>query len=220
MIVKVCGMRDAENIRAVEQTGADWMGFIFFEGSPRYVSEVPEHLPDDCARVGVFVDAKLVDIIRKVNEYGLQYVQLHGNEKPDNCRTLQKAGVKVIKAFNLAKQEDLNHVGRYDGVCDYYLFDTATPDHGGSGEGFDWRLLRNYHGRTPFLLSGGLGLDSLGQLSRFRHPRWAGVDLNSRFEIEPGLKDADQIEEFILQFKQLTYQYHEQNKRTFRPKAQ
>jgi phosphoribosylanthranilate isomerase len=204
MIVKVCGMREAENIRAVEQTGADWMGFIFFEGSPRYVSEVPEHLPEDCARVGVFVDAKLVDIIRKINEYGLQYVQLHGNEKPDNCRTLQKAGVKVIKAFNLAKQEDLNHVGRYDGVCDYYLFDTATPD----------------HGRTPFLLSGGLGPDSLGQLSRFRHPRWAGIDLNSRFETEPGIKDADLLGDFITQFKQLTYQYHEQNKRSFRPKAQ
>ncbi len=202
MIIKVCGMRDPENIRAVEQAGTDWMGFIFYPKSPRYVEACPDYLPEQCKRVGVFVNEPLEHIIRKAGEYRLNYIQLHGQEDPGTCRKLQEAKLKVIKAFSVAKELGTMSLDRYEGCCDYFLFDTACPTHGGSGKAFDWNLVQSYHGETPFLLSGGINPQSLEALSQFEHPNWAGIDLNSGFETAPAVKDATLLHTFIKQVKQ------------------
>lgn len=201
MIVKVCGMREAENIRAVEQAGADWMGFIFYPRSPRFVPEPPAYLPLSVRRVGVFVNAGEADILPRAAAFRLDLVQLHGKEHPQLCERLQQEELKVIKAFAPKQAEDFTATADYEGCTDYFLFDTPTASYGGSGRSFDWDLLRHYTGRTPFLLSGGLRPDSLEALKRFRHPCWAGIDLNSGFETAPGRKDAELLQSFITKFK-------------------
>ena len=125
MIIKVCGMREPENIRAIEQAGADWMGFIFFPQSARYVSHRPEYLPEQCHRIGVFVNESSENILLKAQEFGLHHIQLHGRETPEQCRKLKAAGLGVIKVFSIAQESDLQSAGCYEGVCDYFLFDTA-----------------------------------------------------------------------------------------------
>ena len=204
MIVKVCGMRDPENIRQVERTGADWMGFIFYPRSPRYVAERPAYLPQRMRRVGVFVNAEEADIRRHIADYGLEAVQLHGQERPELCAALRKGSTTVIKAFRLKTAAEAAATADYEGAADYFLFDTPTEAFGGSGHRFDWSLLDHYRGKTPFLLSGGIGPDSLDALSRFHHPCWAGIDLNSGFETAPARKDAEQLTLFIELFNQLS----------------
>ena len=188
-------MREAENIRAVEQLGIDWMGFIFWPKSSRYVSERPTYLPTRCRRVGVFVDAPLADVLQKVQEYGLDIVQLHGNESPEYAMELQ--GCSLIKVFNIAGPEDLVQTKAYEGIVDYFLFDTKGKSVGGNGEKFDWSVLEAYTGDTPFLLSGGIGPDDAERVRQFNHPRLAGIDLNSRFELSPGLKDITKLKHFL-----------------------
>ena len=204
MIVKVCGMREARNIGQVEQSGADWMGFIFYGRSPRFVASCPDYLPQTMKRVGVFVNADLNDILAHVGEFGLDAVQLHGAETPEMCCELRNSGLTVIKAFALRSEADVEGVETYEGACNYFLFDTPTSGFGGSGRKFDWTLLDAYHGMTPFLLSGGLSADSLEALSQFSHPRWAGIDLNSGFETAPAVKDASALKQFINEFKKLS----------------
>lgn len=203
MIVKVCGLREAANIRDVETVGADWMGFVCYPKSLRYVAGVPDYLPRKARRVGVFVDATLVEIMTRVGQLGLDTVQLHGGESPALCRKLHSVGLRVIKAFALRRSSDLAAVVAYDGACDYYLFDTPCVGYGGSGRMFDWELLSGYGGPTPFLLSGGLRPASFSVLREFHHPCWAGIDLNSGFETAPGVKDAAALADFIEQFKKL-----------------
>lgn len=195
MIVKICGMRDAENIRAAEALGPDLMGFIFYEKSPRRAEVRPAYLPAKEKRTGVFVNHGIGFILGKVDEFGLSWVQLHGSESPSDCLELKDKGLRVIKAFSIATAEDLSHVQDYEGCCDMYLFDTKTPGVGGSGRSFDWKLLDGYKGITPFLLSGGIGPDT--DLSAVKHPMLAGYDLNSRFETEPGLKNIEELGRFI-----------------------
>ena len=149
MIIKVCGMREPENIRAIEQAGADWMGFIFFPRSARYVSHRPEYLPEQCRRIGVFVNESTENILPKAQEFGLHDIQLHGRETPEQCRELKAAGQEVIKVFSIACESDLQLTGRYEDSCDYFLFDTACPGYGGSGKTFNWDILRVYQGKTP-----------------------------------------------------------------------
>lgn len=201
MIVKVCGMREPDNIRAVEQTGPDWMGFIFFPHSSRHVSLRPAYLPERCKRVGVFVNEVTPAILQKAEEFDLHYIQLHGTETSEQCLNLKRAGLGVIKVFLIASMSDLKSTVCYENVCDYFLFDTACTGYGGSGKTFDWQVLTAYHGSTPFLLSGGLKPDSLHSLKEFRHPAWAGIDLNSGFEISPGKKDTTLLNTFIKQIK-------------------
>lgn len=201
MIIKVCGMRDAENIRQVEQIGADWMGFIDYERSPRYVNGIPEYLPKLLKRVGVFVQTPFSRIKERIGEWQLNIVQLHGNESPELCRKLRQVDVKVIKAFALHTDKDLYTTEYYAPYCDYFLFDTPCNGYGGSGKSFDWELLTNYHGSVPFLLSGGLNPNSLEALSKFYHPNWIGIDLNSGFELAPGIKDVHSLSTFISEFK-------------------
>lgn len=196
-LVKVCGMTQGDNIRQVEALGIDFVGFIFYEKSPRCVHEVPDYLPLHAQRVGVFVNASYEEITSKAESFGLTYIQLHGNESPDLCQQLKEAGFKVIKAFSIASEADLNATTNYQEVCDYFLFDTKTPAFGGSGQSFDWDILSHYTGATPFLLSGGIGLESVEALKRFAHPALAGYDLNSKFEVVPGVKEIDKVLSFF-----------------------
>lgn len=200
-IIKVCGMTDGENIRQVEQLGVDFIGFIFYPRSPRFVFEMPDYLPAKAKRVGVFVNESKDNILMYADRFGLDYIQLHGNESPEYCHNLQTAGMKLIKAFSIATPRDLTSVATYDGLCQYYLFDTKTPQYGGSGNQFDWTLLYRYTGNTPFLLSGGINQYSAAAIRSFHHPRLAGVDINSRFESSPGLKDIGRIHAFISELK-------------------
>ena len=199
MIVKVCGMRQPENIRAVEQAGADWIGLICYDRSPRFVSSVPSYLPQHSKRIGVFVNEDYAGITHRAHELSLDYQQLHGKETPELSKKLHEEGFRLIKAFALRKASDLECTYAYAPYCDYFLFDTRCEGYGGSGKRFDWSILTGYKGETPFLLSGGIRPENAEAIRNFRHPRFAGIDLNSGFEIEPGLKDVDKLKNFIQQ---------------------
>ena len=192
-------MREAENIREVERLGVDLMGFIFWSKSSRYVSEHPAYLPTTCKRVGVFVDERIEEVQRIAKEYALDFIQLHGHETPDYIRQLDD--LSIIKAFNIATADDFAACIPYEGLVDYFLFDTKGKSVGGNGEKFDWSVLKAYHGRTPFLLSGGIGPDDATRIKAIRHPRYAGIDLNSRFELSPALKDVGEIKRFLEKVK-------------------
>lgn len=207
MIVKVCGMREAGNIRAVEAVGIDWMGFIFYPVSKRYVSDVPAYLPVRARRIGVFVHPEESDVLDKVAAFGLGGVQLHGRETPEYCQRLRRLlkerfpqrDILLIKAFGISSGDDLAATRLY-GMCDYFLFDTSVAGYGGSGRSFDWKILREYVAGVPFLLSGGIGPESLAQLRQFSHPLWQGVDLNSCFEQMPALKEVGKLQRFVSAF--------------------
>ena len=210
MIIKVCGMREAENIRAAEALGIDWLGLIFWPKSSRYVSAPPAYLPTTARRVGVFVDADADDVRRHIADYRLDAIQLHGHESPEYIRALRaacpvshgfSAALTVIKAISVSTRDDIALSNQYDGLVDYFLFDTKCKTVGGSGEHFDWTVLADYAGGTPFLLSGGIGPDDTGRVLSFRHKKCVGIDLNSRFETSPGLKDIPRLETFIKKIR-------------------
>ena len=200
-------MRDAQNIRDVEALGIDWIGMIFWPKSKRFVAEVPSYLPKRLKKVGVFVDATLDDILQHISDYRLDIIQLHGQESPDFAKSLKPH--TIIKAFNIEKADDLIQTEKYEGIADYFLFDTRKPlrevggwlPPGGTGEKFDWSVLTAYRGKTPFLLSGGIGPKDAESVKSFHHPKCVGIDLNSRFESEPGFKDINQLKTFINNMK-------------------
>ena len=196
-LIKVCGMTQGDNIREIEALGVDLIGFNFYPKSPRCLSQMPDYLPQQARRVGVFVNQPKEEVTMYADRFGLDYLQLHGTESPGYCRTLQAAGFHPIKVFSIARAKDLERIHEYEGLCEYFLFDTKTPRYGGSGEQFDWSLLRHYHGRTPFLLGGGINAYSAKAIHALRQPQLAGVDLNSRFELSPGIKDAERVRNFI-----------------------
>ena len=203
MIVKVCGMRDDKNIRQVEALGVDVMGFIFWPKSSRYVSQRPDYLPTQCKRVGVFVDEDPEQVKRLADDYGLDYIQLHGQESPAYISQLGE--LYIIKAFNIATAEDLLQTRPYEGLVDCFLFDAKGKSVGGNGEKFNWTVLADYVGKTPFLLSGGIGPDDAAQVNAFVRGdlqsarQCIGIDLNSRFELSPGLKDINKLKVFLKQ---------------------
>lgn len=209
MLIKVCGMRDAENIRQVKALGIDWMGFVFYPRSPRFVGEALVGVAHESPvrRVGVFVNASPEEMMEKARKYNLDYLQLHGNESPDDCYALQKHGFALIKAFSIASKEDLEKTKEYEGRVDYFLFDTKCESYGGSGKQFDWSVLAAYKGSTPFLLSGGIRPESLEVLRHFHHSRLAGIDLNSGFETKPGVKDVAKLKRFAEEVKKLDGEY-------------
>ena len=188
-------MREAENIREVEALGIDLMGFIFWEKSSRYISKRPAYLPTKCKRVGVFVDEDIESVKRIADDYALDYIQLHGHESSDYCAQLQ--GLHLIKAISVSSRNDIATYKTYEGLVEYFLFDTKCPSLGGSGQQFDWSVLSAYDGSTPFLLSGGIGPDDAERIKSFHHPQCIGIDLNSRFELAPGLKDVIKLQAFI-----------------------
>jgi phosphoribosylanthranilate isomerase len=200
-LTKVCGMRDAENIRAVERLGINLMGFIFWPHSSRYVSEPPAYLPTACRRVGVFVDATIDDVRQHMADYSLDYLQLHGQESPEYIQSLLTVCgdsiATIIKAFNIATADDFAQTKPYEPLADYFLFDTKGNSVGGNGSKFDWTVLTAYNGATPFILSGGIGPDDAGRVRAFHHPKCIGIDLNSRFELVPGLKDVSALRKFF-----------------------
>ena len=193
-------MREADNIRDVEALGIDMMGFIFWPKSSRYVSQRPDYLPKRVKRVGVFVDEEPEQVRRLAGEYGLDYIQLHGHEMPEVISYLRTPALphpRIIKAFNISTEEDLLQTKPYEGLVDYFLFDAKGKSVGGNGEKFNWDVLEAYQGSTPFLLSGGIGPDDAERVNAFYHPKCIGIDLNSRFELTPGLKDIAKLREFI-----------------------
>lgn len=202
-LIKVCGMTEAENIRNVEQLGVDMIGFIFYPKSPRCLCEMPEYLPVHAKRVGVFVNESKDNIQMYADRFALDYIQLHGNESPEYCRSLRNGGLHLIKVFSISQPKDLTDVSAYKGICDYYLFDTKTSQYGGSGNQFDWNLLSRYGGMTPFLLSGGINPYSVKAIKELHHPKLAGVDINSRFETAPGIKDIERIANFLKELREL-----------------
>ena len=204
-------MREAENIREVEALGIDLMGFIFWPKSSRYVNERPAYLPTQCKRVGVFVNEDAETIKKIAEDYALDYIQLHGSESPEQISHLSPltSHLSIIKAFNIATTEDLEATKPYEGIVDYFLFDTKGKSVGGNGEKFDWSVLSDYVGETPFLLSGGIGPDDTervksfltSHLSPLTSKKCIGIDLNSRFETAPGLKDINKLREFIKEIR-------------------
>ena len=222
MIIKVCGMRDGENIRQVVELGVDFIGMIFWNRSPRNVTMIPTHagiIPDranvqssmfktQCKRVGVFVDEMPQNIITRVVNFELDVVQLHGHESPTLIRNLRatldpdiRPGIQFWKAISICSHEDLETYKAYEDCVDAFVFDTKCPTVGGSGLQFDWSMLADYAGETPFILSGGIGPEDAERVKAFHHPKCMGFDLNSRFETEPALKDVNKLKEFIKQIR-------------------
>lgn len=201
--VKVCGMRQAENIAEVLQLPVDWMGFIFYAKSPRFaegaLKQGIDHNFTKTKRVGVFVNAELEEALRILKSYSLDYAQLHGTESPEYCKSLKSAGYGVIKVFSVDSQSDFRETAAYEGLVDIFLFDTKSPQHGGTGQKFDWTVLERYKGKTPVFLSGGLEPEDAQKIKEIamKYPWITGVDLNSRFEIAPGLKDSEKLRTFI-----------------------
>ena len=218
MIIKVCGMRDADNIRDISALGVDMIGLIFYPPSPRYVQQfssgagiIPDYAPDmgkTPLRVGVFVDDMPQNIVTRVYNYKLDYIQLHGNEPRETLENLRatidpdiKPKIKIIKAISVSSAEDIKKYKEYVGAADLFLFDTKCKTVGGSGELFDWQVLQAYDGDVPFLLSGGIGPDDVERIKNFHHPKCIGIDLNSKFEIEPALKDVEKLKQFLVKVK-------------------
>ena len=193
---KVCGMREAKNISEVAALQPDYMGFILWDGSKRHCPN-PQQVPEGITKVGVFVDATVAEIEDAIEDYKLGAVQLHGNESPGLCRELQRK-VQVIKAFGVGEGFDFDTLLDYLPYCDFFLFDTKGPMPGGNGTTFDWSILENYVFDLPFFISGGIGLaeiDNINELRRTDLPVYA-IDINSKFEIAPARKDAEQLKKF------------------------
>ena len=226
-------MRDGENIRQVSKLGVDYIGFIFWNKSPRYVTMRPTHagiIPDRAnsqystrntsfQRVGVFVDEMPQSIITRVVNFGLDVIQLHGHETPTMIGNLRATidpdlhpGIQIWKALSIPVSSVCSSTSEaakpsgdtiatltapYESCVDAFVFDTQSPSVGGSGQQFDWSVLSAYKGSKPFLLSGGIGPDDADRIRQFHHPQFMGIDLNSRFETEPGMKDIDKIKHFL-----------------------
>jgi phosphoribosylanthranilate isomerase len=206
LAIKICGMREPDNIMAAASLKPDLMGFIFWPGSPRYAGKSLK--PDDLSllqreikRTGVFVDASPDEIFQTVNEYDLDIVQLHGQESPDYCRRIMEAGIGVIKVFSIAGESGFDECAGYLNCTSWFLFDTKTELQGGSGKKFNWEVLDSYPYSKPFFLSGGLGPDDAAGLAAIRSPLLYGIDLNSRFETGPGIKDIEKLEKFITEIR-------------------
>lgn len=204
MIIKVCGMREADNILDVEHLDIDWMGFIFYGGSSRYVATRPSHLPALCKKVGVFVNSSSEVIKSRLKTYGLDLIQLHGRETPGLCKMLKSSlpfGTGLIKAIQIKDKEDFIKADAYAPFIDYFLFETRCDSYGGSGQKFDWNLLDNYNSEKPFILTGGIGPEDAQSILNIHNPHFAGIDLNSGFELRPAYKDVRLLEKFIYQIR-------------------
>jgi len=199
-------MRYSENIKEIAEFEPDYMGFIFYDKSPRFVGEdlsvmVLEDLPENVKKVGVFVNDTKKNIIDKVLKYNLDFVQLHGDETPDFCKDIRMSKVGVIKAIRINLIEDIRITEKYIEAVDFFLFDTKGEKFGGNGMKFDWKLLENYNSEVPFFLSGGLGINDLDPYLKKKHESLHAFDINSGFEIEPGLKDEQVVEKAIGNLK-------------------
>lgn len=220
MKIKVCGMRDAENISELVMLKPNYIGFIFYDKSKRFVTSFPEvEIPAEIKKAGVFVNETIHSIIKIVKENRLDAIQLHGNESPEYIKELKKAmfyserseefirseilrftqhdnSIEIFKAFSVDDDFDFSITEPYQNVCDYLLFDTKGKEYGGNGVKFNWQVLDNYIGKIPFLLSGGISKEDVFEIKKISHKAFAGIDINSGFEIEPALKNIENIKEF------------------------
>lgn len=204
--IKICGMKFPENISQIAGLQPDYLGFIFYNKSLRQFENNIPNLPKSIQKVGVFVNATLSEIEEKVKYHELESVQLHGDESPEFCALIESRLVKVIKAFNIHKEFNFNDLKKYKNSCSYYLFDTKGTKHGGNGNTFDWNILEKYQLNKPYFLSGGISTESIVALKEFFKKEYAqkcvGIDLNSKFETEPGLKNPKALSTFIKTLKQ------------------
>ena len=201
--VKVCGMRDLENIQDVTALNPSYMGFIFYTKSPRNIGPefVMPDLSNEVQKVGVFVDATFEKMLETARQHGLDVLQLHGKEAAEMCARLKSEGFQIWKAIPIASHLDFGQLGSYAECVDAFLFDTKGKAAGGNGYAFNWELLRNYKLQNPFILSGGIGPDDAKTILKLTDERLIGIDLNSRFETQPAVKDADLLKTFIHQIQ-------------------
>lgn len=196
-------MKFTKNRQQVEELGIDFLGYIFYEPSKRFIGDNPEPelFNSKANKVGVFVNENAFEILGLAKNLGFEYVQLHGKENPKTCQLLKSQGLKIIKAFSVDEKFKFSSTKPFEKVADFFLFDTKTNLPGGSGEKFNWEFLKNYEGHTPFFLSGGITLDDAKSIKKIEHPKLTGVDLNSGFEDEPGLKNIEKLKKFIAEIK-------------------
>lgn len=210
MNIKVCGITELKQLQQLDGLDIDFAGLIFYKESPRYIGEKLsgkdlKKADFDLKKTGVFVNPEMIEVLDAIDEYGLEVVQLHGDETPEMCEDLSSE-VEVIKAFRIGDNADIDRlVAPYDAVCDYYLFDTGGLQEsiGGTGRQFDWNILQKAKIEKPFFLSGGIGVEDAARIRAFRHPDLFGVDVNSRFETSPGVKDMSKLLQFKLALKQV-----------------
>ncbi|MEC4112953.1 phosphoribosylanthranilate isomerase [Myroides pelagicus] len=203
--VKICGMKDPENIKQLCKLPIDYIGLIFYPKSKRYIGHIEEtildSIPTSVKKVGVFVNEKTEEVLHKKKNYKLDYIQLHGNETVNDCALYKTNGINVIKAFSIGKNEDLEQTLAYSPYCDAFIFDTPTPTFGGSGKVFNWNLLNEYQGNTPYLLSGGLGIHNIQEAMNIQDNRLIGYDINSQIEQEHYLKNITLATQLVQKIK-------------------
>lgn len=205
MKIKVCGITRKEDFIALDKMSVDFAGFIFYEKSKRFVGNDAEALFEKLSskhvkKTGVFVNEAIEKVLAKAEQFHLDFIQLHGNELSEYCETVRK-DYPVIKAFNIDTQFDFSSLDEYRDSCDYFLFDAKGKLPGGNSISFDWKLLGNYKLEIPFFLSGGISPQQVSQILSFKHPAFFGIDVNSGFEISPGIKNIPMLETFIYQIR-------------------
>ena len=202
MKLKVCGMTEFEQLQTLQELEVDFAGLIFYEGSKRFVGNKLNGQKSairnlKIKKVGVFVNATLNDIETAINDYSLSYIQLHGDESPEFCKEATKV-IPIIKAIGISEETDLaNELEKFEDACDYILFDTGSKQYGGTGKKFNWEVLQSTKISKPFFLSGGIGLQDIEEVKAFHHPMLFAIDVNSKFESSPGIKDLRQVKEFM-----------------------
>ncbi len=195
MKIKICGMKYPENILEVSQLLPDFLGFIFWKKSSRYFDgEIPK-INKSIKKVGVFVDATLEEITFRIKKYDLDIIQLHGNENPEFCKKLKKSTIEIIKVFSVNDDFNFSELEPFENVCDYFLFDTKGKLPGGNGITFNWQILEKYKSQKPFFLSGGIRIEEIENIKELNLPIYA-IDVNSKFEIEAGLKNIELLKSF------------------------
>jgi phosphoribosylanthranilate isomerase len=194
--IKICGMKYPQNIAEIAGLKPDFMGFIFYEKSARFVGQhltktTFQSIPSSIKKVGVFVNESIENIEEIYQTYPFDYIQLHGHETPEFCRKLKSKGINIIKAFAVNEDFDFTILDDFESYCDLFLFDTKGMYFGGNGQSFDWNLLQKYHLKTPFFLSGGIGLENIKAALNFKHPLLFGLDLNSQLELYTAIKSVE-----------------------------
>lgn len=194
LLIKVCGMREPDNILQLLELPIQYMGHIFYQKSARYVGDLANlDISKNIKKTGVFVNSSIAEILESVNRLSLKAVQLHGDETAEMASALKSEGLEVIKAFGIDEEFDWNQLESFVDHVDFFLFDSKSPAYGGTGKAFNWQKLKEYPFEKPYFLSGGLSLENFEEAINFEDKRLVGLDLNSKFEIEPGLKDIEKL---------------------------
>lgn len=195
-----------DNIYKISALNPDFMGFIFYPKSKRYVGndfsfEMIKDVPKTINKVAVFVNESIEKVLKIHESFDFDFVQLHGEESVDYCKEIKQSNIKIIKAFQIDEKLDFSNLKEYESSCEYFLFDTKSDNYGGSGRSFNWQLLLNYKLQTPFFISGGLGLQNIVQILEFKHPKFEVIDFNSQIEDDNYIKNIEKTTELLLKIK-------------------